>query len=54
MFRFSYDRQKMADFVEKVGFSTGLDSGTTTIGEPTHHIEWFLGSSFAFAALSLG
>ncbi|MGY3301237.1 hypothetical protein ACVK1X_000508, partial [Pseudomonas sp. PvR086] len=33
----------MADSVEKVGFSAGPDSGTVTSGEPTHHIEWFLG-----------
>lgn len=42
------------DSVEKVGFSAGLNSGRTTIGEPTCHIEWFLGSSLTFAALSLG
>ncbi|WP_339437520.1 hypothetical protein, partial [Pseudomonas sp. EL_65y_Pfl1_R32] len=32
----------LADSVEKVGFSDRLNSGTTTTGEPTHHIEWFL------------
>lgn len=44
----------MADSVEKVGFSAGPNSGTTTIGEPTHHIEWFLGPSLTFAARLLG
>ncbi|WP_238938741.1 hypothetical protein, partial [Pseudomonas typographi] len=39
------------DSVEKVGFSNGLNSGTTTTGEPTHHIEWFFGPSVTFAAL---
>jgi len=48
------DRQKSADYVEKVGFSNGLNSGTTTTGEPTHHIEWFFGPSVTFAALLLG
>ncbi|WP_438943888.1 hypothetical protein, partial [Pseudomonas sp. N8] len=38
-----HDRQKTADSVEKVGFSAGPNSGTTTTGEPTHHIEWFFG-----------
>jgi len=42
------------DSVEKVGFSNGLNSGTTTTGEPTHHIEWFFGPSVTFAALLLG
>jgi hypothetical protein len=44
----------LADSVEKVGFSNGLNSGTTTTGEPTHHIEWFFGPSVTFAALLLG
>ena len=44
----------MADSVEKVGFSDRLNSGTTTTGEPTHYIEWFLGPSLSFAARSLG
>jgi len=44
----------MADSVEKVGFSDRLNSGTTTTGEPTHHIEWFLGPSLSFAALLMG
>ena len=48
------DRQLLTDSVEKVGFSNGLNSGTTTTGEPTHHIEWFLGPSLTFAALLLG
>ncbi|NWD51354.1 hypothetical protein [Pseudomonas gingeri] len=48
------DRQQSADSVEKVGFSNGLNSGTTTTGEPTHHIEWFFGPSVTFAALLLG
>jgi hypothetical protein len=48
------DGQKSADSVEKVGFSVRLNSGTTTTGEPTHHVEWFLGSSLTFAALLLG
>ncbi|UWF47917.1 hypothetical protein NYP20_21760 [Pseudomonas sp. N3-W] len=47
-------RQLMADSVEKVGFSNGLNSGTTTTGEPTHHIEWFFGPSVTFAVLLLG
>ena len=42
------------DSVEKGGFSVRLNSGTTTTGEPTHHIEWFLGPSLTFAALLLG
>lgn len=46
----SGDRQKEADSVEKVGFSSGLNSGKTTIGEPTHHVEWFFGPSLSFAA----
>jgi hypothetical protein len=46
--------QVLADSVEKVGFSNGLNSGTTTTGEPTHHIEWFFGPSVTFAALLLG
>ncbi len=46
--------QLLADSVEKVGFSDRLNSGTTTTGEPTHHIEWFLGSSLSFAARLLG
>ncbi|MFJ5236810.1 hypothetical protein ACIP86_08805 [Pseudomonas neuropathica] len=49
-----HDWQKTADSVEKVGFSNGLNSGTTTTGEPTHHIEWFFGPSVTFAALLLG
>ncbi|MBJ2254142.1 hypothetical protein JFT59_23400 [Pseudomonas sp. MF6784] len=44
----------LADSVEKVGFSDRLNSGTTTTGEPTHHIEWFFGPSVTFAALLLG
>lgn len=43
-----------ADSVEKVGFSDRLNSGTTTTGEPTHHIEWFFGPSVTFAAPLLG
>ena len=39
----------LADFVEKVGFSAYLTSGTTTLGEPTHHIEWFLCPSLTIA-----
>jgi hypothetical protein len=39
------------DSVEKFGFSNGLNSGTTTTGEPTHHIECFFGPSMTFAAL---
>ncbi|MCW8277448.1 hypothetical protein IMF27_18930 [Pseudomonas sp. PCH199] len=50
----SRDRRKSADSVEKVGFSVRLNSGTATTGEPTHHIEWFLGPSLTFAALLLG
>lgn len=48
------DRQKSADSVEKVGFSDRLNSGTTTTGEPAHHIEWFFGPSLSFAARLLG
>lgn len=48
------DRQLLADSVEKVGFSDRLNSGTTTTGEPTHHVEWFFGPSVTFAALLLG
>lgn len=48
------DGQQSTDSVEKVGFSNGLNSGTTTTGEPTHHIEWFFGPSVTFAALLLG
>jgi len=48
------NRPLSADSVEKVGFSNGLNSGTTTIGEPTHHIEWFFGPLVTFAALLLG
>jgi hypothetical protein len=47
-------RQLTADSVEKVGFSDRLNPGTTTTGEPTHHIEWFFGPSLTFAALLLG
>jgi hypothetical protein len=50
----SRDGQKTADSVEKVGFSARLNSGTTATGEPTHHIEWFLGLSLTFAALLMG
>ncbi|EPA99336.1 hypothetical protein PG5_01430 [Pseudomonas sp. G5(2012)] len=46
--------QQAADSVEKVGFSARLNSGTAFSGEPTHHIEWFLGPSLTFAALLLG
>ena len=49
-----HDRQKTADSVEKVGFSARLNSGTTTTGEPTHHIEWFFGPSLSFAARLVG
>jgi len=48
------DRQLGVDSVEKVGISNRLNSGTTTTGEPTHHIEWFFGPSVTFAALLLG
>jgi len=48
------ERQKTADSVEKVGFSNGLNSGTTTTGEPTHHIEWFFGPSLTVAAQLVG
>jgi len=48
------ERRKTADSIEKVGFSDRLNSGTTTTGEPTHHIEWFFGPSATFAALLLG
>jgi len=51
---FESDRLFLADSVEKVGFSVGLNLGTTTIGKPTHHIEWFLGSSMTFAAQLVG
>jgi hypothetical protein len=40
--------------LKKVGFSSRLNSSTTTTGEPTHHIEWFLGASLTFVALLLG
>ena len=40
--------------LKKVGFSVRLNSGMTTIGEPTHHIEWFLGPSLTCAARLLG
>jgi hypothetical protein len=50
----SVDCLLLADSVEKVGFSNGLNSGTTTTGEPTHHIEWFFGPSLTFAASLLG
>lgn len=43
----------MANFVEKIGFSAGLNSSPISIGEPNHHIEWILGSSLTFAALLL-
>ncbi|MGW8465920.1 hypothetical protein [Pseudomonas sp. CLCA07] len=43
----------LADPFEKFGFSDHLNSGTTAIEEPTHHIEWFLGPSLTFAALLL-
>lgn len=36
--------------VEKVGFSAGLNSGTATTREPTHHIEWLFGPSLTIAA----
>ncbi|MBK3455609.1 MULTISPECIES: hypothetical protein [unclassified Pseudomonas] len=49
-----FRRLILADSVEKVGFSDRLNSGTTTTGEPTHHIEWFFGPSVTFAALLLG
>jgi hypothetical protein len=49
-----FERPLLADSVEKVGFSDRLNSGTTTTGEPTHHIEWFFGPSVTFAALLLG
>lgn len=49
-----HDRLLLADSVEKVGFSARLNSGTTTTGEPTHHVEWFFGPSVTFAALLLG
>ncbi|WP_238938732.1 hypothetical protein, partial [Pseudomonas typographi] len=48
---FSDEWRLWVDSVEKVGFSNGLNSGTTTTGEPTHHIEWFFGPSVTFAAL---
>ena len=51
---FHTDRHLSADSVEKVGFSVRLNSGTATTGEPTHHIEWFLGPSLTFVALLLG
>ena len=47
-------RQQPTDSVEKFGFSARLNSGTAFSGEPTHHIEWFLGPSLTFAALLLG
>ncbi|WP_457266370.1 hypothetical protein, partial [Pseudomonas sp. P5_C3] len=46
-----HDRQRTTDSVEKVGFSDHLNSGTATTGEPTHHIEWFLGPSLTFVDL---
>ncbi len=48
------ERLLPADSVEKVGFSARLNSGTTTTGEPTHHIEWFFGPSLSFAARLVG
>jgi len=39
---------KKSDFLDR------LNSGTTISGKPTHHIEWFFGSSLTFAALLLG
>ncbi|WP_223530210.1 hypothetical protein, partial [Pseudomonas sp. GL-R-19] len=45
---------KTTDSVEKVGFSARLNSGTTTTGEPIHHIEWFFGPSLSFAARLVG
>jgi hypothetical protein len=50
----SGERRFLADSVEKVGFSNCLNSGTSTTGEPTHHIEWFFGPSVTFAALLVG
>ncbi|WP_223447868.1 hypothetical protein, partial [Pseudomonas sp. BF-R-19] len=47
-------RPLWVDCVEKVGFSTRLNSGTATIGEPTHHIAWFFGPSLTIAALLVG
>jgi hypothetical protein len=48
------ERQRPADSVEKVELSARLSSGTTTTGEPNHHIEWLLGPSLTFAALLMG
>ena len=48
------ERQLTVDSVEKVGFSDRLNSGTTTSGEPTHHIEWFFGPSLTVAAQLVG
>jgi hypothetical protein len=39
---------KKSDFLDR------LNSGTTISGKPTHHIEWFFGSSLTFVALLLG
>jgi hypothetical protein len=39
---------KKSDFLDR------LNSGSTIGGKPTHHIEWFFGSSLTFAALLLG
>ena len=39
---------KKSDFLDR------LNSGTTINGKPTHHIEWFFGSSLTFVALLLG
>jgi hypothetical protein len=44
----------LADYVEKVEFSDRLNSGATSTGEATHHIDWFFGPSVTFAALLLG
>jgi hypothetical protein len=48
------DRQRSADSVEKVGFSNGLNLGTTITGEPVHPNEWFFAPPVTFADLLLG
>jgi len=47
-------KQQSADSFKTVGFADRLNSRTISTGEPTHHIEWFLGPSLIVAAQLVG
>jgi hypothetical protein len=52
--RFSHERLRSADSVEKVEISDWKASRLAVTSEPVHHAAWFFGSALIFVAWSVG